>query len=295
MLKDHLEKLQHFVGCVNAGSIRKYAIQNNFSQSAISKCVQILESELEVRLLIRSRGGLQLTRSGQELVKFAEELLSDTREVEESIRNDGKMKLHGSFTMGTYQSIAVYFVPNFFKFIREQQQDLSMNLFTAPSKELVQSLRNGGVDFIVSIDPPDRSDFFHEVLLTDTYSLYKATGQTTSLTGNILFTIPYATGADGKSIISYLEEQKISQRISACSDFESVKALVEAGVGYGLMPDRVARPLVEAGKIQLSLQYPKLVKFGRHNIVFSCRKIRAQDKSIRWLNLQLNAMLKLLK
>lgn len=57
-LVDHLEKLRHFLGVVKARSIRSYAITHRLSQPAVSTAVRILESDLEVTLLVRNRDGV---------------------------------------------------------------------------------------------------------------------------------------------------------------------------------------------------------------------------------------------
>ncbi len=291
MLRDHLEKLHHFVGCVRSGSIRRYANSHRYSQSAISKSIQILEVDLEVSLLHRSREGLRLTRAGEELLAFAEKFLRDADLVDSEIRSESNLKLHGSFTMGTYPSIAVYFVPEFFLFIQQKQSSLSMNVSTAPSGELVEMLINGMVDFTVSIDPPKKHALFRDVLLKDTYSLYAPIGFKNSLAESVLFTMPEACDLRGKTILSYLEDHKLSHRLSSCSDFESVKAMVTRGIGYGLLPDRVAQQGILDGKITLAKEFPKLRHFGEHEIVFCCKKTRSHEKSIHWLHSQLKAML----
>lgn len=291
MLSEHLEKLAAFTGSVQAGSIRRYAQKRGISQSAVSKSLQILESELESPLLLRSREGLKLTPAGQEIYQFAIDLLQRAADVEESVRSEGSLKLKGSLTLGTYMSIAVYFIPRFLKYIREQQADLRVNLLTADSRELIQNLVSGVVDLAISIDPPKRADLFQEVLMNDRYSLYRPTGTSQSLAKSLLFTVPHATDGRGRTILSYLEKQEIRPTLSSCSNFESVRALVEGGVGYALLPDRVAKAGLLAGKIERVMSHRSLVAFGEHHIVFSCRKIRAGDKSIRWVHLQLRAML----
>ena len=88
------------------------------------------------------------------------------------LRSYGKLRLSGTLTMGTYNSIAVYFVPRFFKFIRQRQDDLSMNLVSAPSRDLLIALKAGDLDFIVSIDPPKAQAFsrsrFCKILIPST-------------------------------------------------------------------------------------------------------------------------------
>lgn len=292
MLHNHLEKLQHFVGCVQAGSIRRYALGHDLSQPAVSKSIQILEAELEVSLFIRHREGLKLTRAGETLYDFAETTLAEAERIDRELRSYGQLRVSGTLTMGTYNSIAVYFIPRFFKFIREQQSDLSMNLITASSADLMNALKSGDADLIVSIDPPRSPGLFQVPIMQDTYSVYRRVGFKEPLQRSLLFTLPTAKDSNGKNLLAYVREAGLEERLSSCGDFESTKAMIENGVGYGLIPDRVARPSVDAGKIEVAPGVRKLQQIGAHWLVFSCRKHRAADKAIQWVLDQLVTMLR---
>jgi len=291
MLKHHLEKLEHFVGSVKAGSIRSYSVSNNLSQPSVSKCIQNLETDLEVSLLVRNRSGIQVTQAGRRLFEYGDRILAEADRLGTALRSQSRLRISGKLIMGTYQSIAVYFVPSFFKFIQKEQQDLTMNLMSAPSDELVQALRTGKVDLIVSIDPPLLPEFYQITILHDTYSLYKPLKFQLPPEKSFIFTLPQAKDSRGKSVVKYLSDAKLGMRMSSCGDFESVKAMIEQGIGYGFLPDRVAKPLLDSGKIELAVSPKNLLHVGEHALVFSCRKHRATDVTITWIRDQLALML----
>ena len=292
MLSDHLEKLSHFVGVARAGSIRNYAVTRNLSQSAISKCVQNLEAELSAILFIRGRNGVELTQAGHELFEWSQEILSGAKEIEEKIKKHGNLKLNGELKMGTYQSIAVYFIPKFFKFIQKEQKKLQIQFVSASSAELVTLLKAGKVDFIVSIDPPQSGEFFQVVLFEDRYSLYKSANSSRKLKEDPIFTLPSAKDRSGKSIESYLKAAKVRPQMIACGDFEAAKAMLEVDAGFALLPERVALPWVETEKIEKVRNIYELNSIGAHSIVFSTKRHRASDASIKWIADQLHLMLR---
>ncbi len=291
MLSEHLEKLQHFVGVVKAGSIRSYATKNNLSQPAISKSIQILEEALESNLLVRSREGVELTPGGSLLFDFANAVIAQSQSVESALHSNGQIKLTGRLVMGAYPSIAVYFVPRFFKFIQEIQEDLSLDLVSAPSAELISMVRSGKFDFVVTVDPPRRSDLFSETLYSDTYSLYRKTGGGEKIGKAPIFSVPSAKDSAGKTLRAYVLEAKLEKSLRSCGDFESVKAMIEQGVGFGLLPRRVAAPLLMQGKVEPVLG-AKLNDIGPHSIKFTCRKHRASDRTLQWVLNQLSRMLR---
>jgi len=194
--------------------------------------------------------------------------------------------------MGAYPSIAVYFVPRFFQFIRKAQADLTMSFFTGSSGELIKALLASKVDFIISIDPPQVPEFFHTEVFENTYSLYRRVGYPEKTANAPIFTLARALDSNGKSLLNYLKDAKLHKNIADCSDFESVKAMVEFGSGLGFMPDRVAAPLVLSGKIEKVSGASKLNGVGNHKVVFSCRKHRQADVAINWIRDQILLVLK---
>lgn len=292
MLHDHLEKLKHFVGVVHAGSIRGYAVKNGLSQPAVSKSIQILESILESGILIRAREGIVLTEAGRELFEWAERILSESEQIEIRVRRHSQLKLEGNFKLGTYQSIAVYFVPQFLKFLRQTQKQLSINLVTASSQELVKRLKSGELDLAISINPPRERGLTSKVLFDDTYSLYRNNRESFELGAAPIFTLPTAEDTSGKTLAAYLQSTPWSESLISCGDFEVAKAMLEAGVGFAILPERVAQILVEQKKVERHPRARGLSEFGTHHVALSFRSHRASDISIQWLSNQIEAMLK---
>jgi DNA-binding transcriptional LysR family regulator len=291
MLTDHLEKLGHFCGVARAGSIRQYSISNSLSQPAISKAIQILETSLETTLFVREQQGVSLTQSGRDLLRWAEPMLAQASELEKRIRDKSGVRLRADLKMGTYQSIAVYFVPKFFNFIQREQEYLKLQFITASSQDLSSLLKTGKVDFIISIDPPNSSEIYSATLFRDTYSLYQHATSSHS-PGNVrIFTLPSAKDSKGKSINSYVKSAGFAERIISCGDFEAAKAMLEADAGFSILPEQVARPLVEAKRAVKVISVPSLTNFGTHSVVFSCKAHRATDSAIKWIYDQLQLML----
>lgn len=81
-----LRDLDTLMTVVSAGGMHKAAEQLHVSQPAVSKAIAYLESMLGVRLLERSRQGIEVTRYGEALLKRAtsmfDELQQSARELE---------------------------------------------------------------------------------------------------------------------------------------------------------------------------------------------------------------------
>lgn len=70
-----LFQLEVFIKVVETGSFTKAGERIGLSQSAVSQAVAALESELNIKLLIRNRNGVSLTKIGERITGLIRELL----------------------------------------------------------------------------------------------------------------------------------------------------------------------------------------------------------------------------
>jgi DNA-binding transcriptional LysR family regulator len=75
-----LNDLHVFLAVVQAGSMGKAAERLNTSQSAVSRTIADLEHVFGVRLLDRSRSGIEPTKYGSELMKCGTAVFDDLRQ-----------------------------------------------------------------------------------------------------------------------------------------------------------------------------------------------------------------------
>lgn len=73
-----LEQMRYVVKIAEKGSINRASKELGISQSAISKRIKELESEIECELFMRTSSGVQLTRNGMEFLAYAREILDQT-------------------------------------------------------------------------------------------------------------------------------------------------------------------------------------------------------------------------
>ena len=78
-----IQKYAIFREVVDTGSFSLAGERLGISQSAVSHSVTSLEKEYKVKLLARSRSGIQLTDSGQRILQYIEKILY----LEEKMKN----------------------------------------------------------------------------------------------------------------------------------------------------------------------------------------------------------------
>lgn len=73
-----MHKLLHFRTLARTGSFNRAAAELNLTQPSLSRSIQALEKQYGVQLLERQRGraGIQLTQSGHQVLRYADQLLN---------------------------------------------------------------------------------------------------------------------------------------------------------------------------------------------------------------------------
>lgn len=281
-LEENLEKLPIFFEVVSSGSIRGAAKKLGISQPAVSRVVRLLEDAVSNRLLIREQSGVRLTFAGEKLFELADQIRIGVGNFDSKIH--AQEKIRQKLTIGTYESIAVYFFPDFLKYVSQAQNKLELGLYTAPSSNLMEALRKCRVDLILSVNPTSHRDVLSVPLFKDEYGVYSRSNLEVDPKTPLL-TMLSAQDQAGRTVESFINSSIHEKRPRfVCESFESVKALTLSGLGLGILPTRVAYGGIRAGT--LSEYLPRKVsalRFGLHSIELSFLKHRDGDTGITWI------------
>jgi hypothetical protein len=120
--------------------------------SALSRQIQMLEEELDVRLFSRTTRSVVITRAGMVSIEEAKEILQRTksaqRAVKEAARNDGEV-----LRIGALDSAAAGFLPEVLYAFRQDHADVRIQLEEATTSRQLQGLVTGRLD-IGFLRPP---------------------------------------------------------------------------------------------------------------------------------------------
>ncbi len=105
----NLDKLTVFVDAVRMGSFHKAADKYFYTPSALTRIANGLEKELGVRLIERNHSGVTLTKEGQILFPYFEELIAQKQELV-SLAETLTQK-RSTLTVGCYASISTSLLP----------------------------------------------------------------------------------------------------------------------------------------------------------------------------------------
>lgn len=281
-LSEHLEKALVFQKIISCGSLRKASKELRISQPALTRTLSILERETNAALVIRTREGLKLTPQGHKFLDYCRSLQKLTDEIQGSFF-EKEEKYEATLQMGTYESIAIYLFPYFLRYLSERQKRLRVSLKTSSSASLMEDLKMSRLDMIVSVNPKTHKSVVSKVLYEDRFEFYSKT-PTLDLKSLSLIGVKKAADAHERNTESYIGEFKLTHfNWIDCQSFETVKALCAEGLGVGILPTRVAAPLVKQ-KLLSPVKLPRCpASFGPHTVEYSFLKSRETDPAIKWL------------
>lgn len=250
-LVEHLEKLRHFYKITQYKSINETSQKTGYSQGGLSKSLQLLEQELGCKLFKRSREGLALTKEGVEVKSFAQSLFESAAGLEKKIKTLSLVQSPKILRIGMYDSIAIYFGIELGEYLSQVYPNVKLEIIADSSSSLFRLIKNESIDIVIGVNyhigAEKKLKFFN--LFEDNYSLYCTSKNLNENIESSVITHSNATDEEGVSTIDLFAHELKGKRIHQANNFETLKQLVVSGLGVGILPTLVAKPLLQTGQI----------------------------------------------
>lgn len=141
----NIQKYMSFVKTVEYGSFTKAAEMLNYSQSGISRMIGDLESEWNITLLERNKGGVRLTSDGVKLLPYAKSLVGEYEKLQMQL-DELKGLQSGLIRIGTFSSVATHWLPKIIKEFQKDYPNIDYELLLGDYTEIEQWISSGRVD-----------------------------------------------------------------------------------------------------------------------------------------------------
>ncbi|WP_135074961.1 LysR substrate-binding domain-containing protein [Terasakiella sp. SH-1] len=148
-----VNQLKTLIHVAELGSLSKTADRLNIAQPALSRQIRLLEEELGVQVFERHGRGMVLTSMGAEILEHATHIMSEM----DAIRNtalDGKSSFRGIVKIGVTPTVSQVLSVPLVQKIREAHPQLKVRIIPVLSGFLIDWLKRGDLDVIVSYNPP---------------------------------------------------------------------------------------------------------------------------------------------
>lgn len=166
-----LNPLRIFLAIVDTGSQRAASRVLGLTQPAVTKALQRLEAELDVRLFERSVHGAVLTEYGQALLAHARLIDSELKTSIEAL-DQIKGARKGSISVALSHLPGTLLLPVVLKTFRQKWPDISLRIAASAYPFLLPQVREGSLDFAIAPAPQSEwpEDLVREPLMATTLS-----------------------------------------------------------------------------------------------------------------------------
>ena len=270
-----LRQLRYFKVLASHQHFGRAAAVLHIAQPALSRQIQLLESELGVQLVDRHSRGASLTPEGELLLERSTFLLHYTDQIKVDIM-DLRGTPRGPVTLGLPPALASVMVPPLVRVLRKRYRDIRLRVIESFFPALCDALEQGTVDVAVLSGPIVSRPLIHtEPLLTEQLCAIGPADDVrlcaSSLTVRQLDRVPLIlTGLQNSGIRLALERATAKEDIylDGVMEVESATVaaqLVKDGVGWTIHFASAVSRDIEAGVLRaVPLKGIKLERYLAH-------------------------------
>jgi len=244
-----LDQIQTFLWVARLKGVRRASEQMNISQPAVTARLQTLEDDLRVKLFERTTRGVVLTREGELLRGYAEQIVFVQEEIRQRVSDP--TGLEGLFRVGASETIAETWLPRFLERLSQEYPRLSLELTVDISFNLREALLARELDLALLMGPVSAYSVNNVPLPSFDLGWYRAAGSpvpdflTTPVISYARNTRPY------RELVEELSKRHgPSVRVFSCASLSASIQMIASGIGVGPIPNALAQERVANGQLR---------------------------------------------
>ncbi|WP_042876782.1 LysR family transcriptional regulator [Cupriavidus necator] len=266
-------RLLYFFHVARTGSFTVAETILNVAQSAISRQIQLLESELDVQLLSRNGRGVSLTPAGEILFGQAKAILDEMSETMDRLRVSRRSP-GGQVSIASFASVMSVVMPEVIRRFQRSYPDVEITARQGATGEVYDQLARGEVDVAILSQPMANKRVVQHKLLVEPLSVVVAKSHPMAgkphLEREDLASLEFVLPASQRGLRQLIEQYvgpgaELVAPIRADST-SLMKALVRTGRYATLLPQLSFAPAEEPQPDDFSL-IPLKPKFTRTLVV----------------------------
>ena len=246
-----VDQARTFLAIAAHGSFLEAAKRIHVTQSTVSARIQNLESELGAQLFIRNRAGASLTAAGRRFMQHAKALVLTV----EQARHDVGLPSRYRATVRIGGRIALWedFLPDWVGLMRRSAPDVAIRSEIGFEEDLMRRLVEGTLDIGVMYTPSHAPGLIVEHLFDETLVMV-STDPKTRWPGDDYVYVEWGPGFYAKHQESYPDLARPPQVVNI--GWLGIQLILANG-GSCFLPIRMARSLIDAGKLHQVMSAPE--------------------------------------
>jgi len=250
----NLSFLRYFYSAAKHNSITKAAQENHVTQSAISQGIKKLEIALGKKLLSNRKNVFELTNDGLLFLSKCDGIFSVFADVED-LFNEKSNIYRGQLTFAASHSFALTLLPLFYQTLLLKYPEVKPVLHLGHAGIIREWISSSKVEFgIIVAKDQDALIFNVQPILKGKYGLYVSKKKNKKSESNIVLISPDSY-EDAQILNSLKKHLKKNLKVIEILSWEVIAAMIEQGLGIGVLPDYVAQ---RYNLVSLSMPIPSL-------------------------------------
>ena len=227
---------------IDQGTFNKAALVLNVTPSAISHSVNQLETELGFPVFVRSRNGVKLTPDGEKVLPLIQEIINDQSRLEQVAQQIQGLDT-GLIRIGAFSSACINWLPPLIQNFAKNYPQVKISVRQAGFSEITQAVKSGQLDLGLTMLPENEQGISCEKILEDEIyciapkNFQVKNGHSVSEEDlvNYNFILQQSDyDLDTKAVLDHYSIKSTAIQFSI--DDQSIVAMVEAGLGLGILP-----------------------------------------------------------
>lgn len=237
-----MDDIKYFIAVSETLNVTRASEIIGISQPALSYAIKRLEQELGGLLLIRLKSGIQLTKLGEDFKIRARRLLYEWEQAQNLAHPDSGLTQR-SYTFAIHPSVALYTIDHFIPKLQLHFPLLNFNFIHGLSREMTEKVISWEADFGIIVNPIKHPDLVIIKLCSDEVTIFH--------TENTQDKLIYDHNlAQSQHILGKIGKKIHYTGVINSSNLEVVAKLTSLGLGYGLLPTRIASQYPQLKKLQ---------------------------------------------
>ena len=241
-----IRQLKYFIAVAEERNISRAAVRLHISQPPLTRHIQALEEELDVKLFTRTNWGVELTQAGSSLLKHARNIKTHVEVATEQARRAGKGQI-GRIDIGIFGSAMLNIIPRILNHFVEAHPDVNVVLHSAPKGRQIEALHQGRILMAFDRYLPDSQELQVEQVCKE--PILVALNRRNPLANRSRITIPDLKnepliGEQDSSVFAaahslFLYHGFDPRIVQRAVDMISAAVMVAGGFGSALVPESV--------------------------------------------------------
>ena len=236
----NISQYEALIRAVETGTMTQAAEELGYTQSGLTRALNSLEKQWNIRLLNRGRTGAQLTAEGKLLLPYIRRVLLDQHQLTERVNEINGLR-DGLIRVGTFNSVSAQWLPGIIKKFHADYQGIQFELLHGTDAQIVNWIEEGRVDVgFVAYPTKDEleAEFLYRDPIVSIFAEYDPHAKMATLPISMMTDLPYIALNEGveDEITAILNRHNIKPDTHFMeSDDHAVIAMVEQGLGTSLM------------------------------------------------------------